>query len=505
MDDWQLLRRFVDHNSQEAFATLTTRYLNLVYSVCRRELTDAQTAEDVTQAVFLILARKAPTLRRSVILSGWLFQTARFAARNARRREARRKAWEERAMEQMPSAEGEGDALWDQISPVVNDALAALGAKDREAVLLRFAEGLSFPELGMALGTSEDAARMRLNRAIDRLRRFFAKQGVPLSAAVLIGLLADRTTQAAPAACAVAVANLAGGSSAAMISPNIQSQLQGVLKAMTISKLKLAATVGIGTVLAGSLPFVTLAQTRKGATSIVSYKNPAPRITTQTATVRSGATVLEQAARATASIQSLSADVEGDGIIPPAKWAPVGRLSLKRPAQVLSDSPGTYGQTSVVNGQSFWFYTHWDKKYQQEAGVNLKEDRVGPPVFSTFFFNPQLQGLIFPGLTPSVGMQTHLMGTRHWHGGTYTAVQLTHPAGKPNEPNPMSGSLTAYFGVADHLLHGFTVDATYRGHRTVEEYALKNLRVNPQLPPSMFDWTPPAGAEPSKPPVAHLR
>jgi len=91
------------------------------------------------------------------------------------------------------------NAIWDRLSPTVNDALAALGAKDREAVLLRFAGGLSFPELDTALGTSEDAARMRLNRAVDHLRQFFAKQGVTITAVILAGLLADRTTQAAPA------------------------------------------------------------------------------------------------------------------------------------------------------------------------------------------------------------------------------------------------------------------------------------------------------------------
>ena len=99
--DRQLLRRFVEHNSQEAFAALTARYLSLVYSVCRRELDDAETAEDVTQAVFLILARKAPTLRRNVVLSGWLFQTARFAAKNARLQAQRRAAYEQKAAEAM--------------------------------------------------------------------------------------------------------------------------------------------------------------------------------------------------------------------------------------------------------------------------------------------------------------------------------------------------------------------------------------------------------------------
>ena len=91
------------------------------------------------------------------------------------------------------------NAIWDRIGPGLNNALAALGATDREAVLLRFAGGLSFPELGTALGTSEDAARMRLNRAVDHLRQFFAKQGVTITAVILAGLLADRTTQAAPA------------------------------------------------------------------------------------------------------------------------------------------------------------------------------------------------------------------------------------------------------------------------------------------------------------------
>ena len=101
MDDHQLLRQFVAQNSQEAFSALTKRYLGLVYSVCRRELDDAEAAEDVTQAVFLILARKAPTLGRSVVLSGWLFQTARFAAKNARLQAQRRAAYEQKAAEAM--------------------------------------------------------------------------------------------------------------------------------------------------------------------------------------------------------------------------------------------------------------------------------------------------------------------------------------------------------------------------------------------------------------------
>lgn len=262
--DRQLLRQYVQQGSQAAFSQIVARHLNLVYSLCLREVHDSALAEDVTQVVFLILAKKAPALRSETHLSGWLFHTARFACKNALRREARHKLWEQKAVEEMRPSGGDENALWDQVGPTLNDALASLGSQDREAVLLRFFEESSFVEIGAALGTSEDAARMRLNRAMERLRRFYAKEGVAVSAAVLIGLLADRAVQAAPAACAAAVTQIAESANAGVsvggLSAQVHSQLQGTLKAMTISKLKLAATIGMGVILAGSLPFVTRAQ-----------------------------------------------------------------------------------------------------------------------------------------------------------------------------------------------------------------------------------------------------
>lgn len=235
-EDRRLLHQYREQGSEAAFARLAARHLDFVHATCLRETGDAALAEEAAQVVFLLLARKAPSPRPGQSLSGWLFQTARFAARNARRREERRRAWEERAVEQTPSAEQEADALWDRLGPVLNDAMAALGAKDREAVLLRFADGLSFPELGAALGTSEDAARMRLNRALDRLRQFFAKQGVTLSVALLTGLLADRITQAAPTEAAARLLTAATAVGNSPIAPNIYQQLKGALHAMTTTK-----------------------------------------------------------------------------------------------------------------------------------------------------------------------------------------------------------------------------------------------------------------------------
>ncbi len=218
MNDRQLLLQYTRQGSQAAFSQIVARHLNFVYTVCRRETGDAALAEDVTQVVFLILARKARLLRAESSLSGWLFQTARFASKNARRREAHRKMQEQAVAEHLPLSPNK-NALWDQIEPHFNSALAALSAKDRETVLLRFADGLSFPELSAALGTSEDAARMRLNRAVSRLRRSFARAGITVSATILAGLLAERTVQAAPQASAALIAKI-GGSGAA-VSPRV--------------------------------------------------------------------------------------------------------------------------------------------------------------------------------------------------------------------------------------------------------------------------------------------
>ncbi len=236
MDDRRLLRRFVEENSQEAFAALTARYLTLVYSVCRRELADTEAAEDVTQAVFLILARKAPSLSRHVVLSGWLFQTARFAAKNARTREARRKAYEERAARLVPATE-ETDAAWAEIEPLLNPALAALAEGERRCVLLRFFQGMTFAEAGAALGLSEEAARKRVTRALEKMRKFLGKEGVVVPGVALAVLLTAHAATAAPAPVVAAVAQITPGTV-----PGPVSQItEGVLHAMKIAKMKVFA------------------------------------------------------------------------------------------------------------------------------------------------------------------------------------------------------------------------------------------------------------------------
>jgi RNA polymerase sigma-70 factor (ECF subfamily) len=129
LDDSQLLRRFVETGCQEAFNQLVNSHTNMVYSVCLRETNDPVLAQDVTQAVFLTLFHKAATIRRGTVLSGWLFNTARFAARNAMRQGNRRKAVEQELIEVMVSQSDEHIETWQTIEPLLHEAIASLGSK----------------------------------------------------------------------------------------------------------------------------------------------------------------------------------------------------------------------------------------------------------------------------------------------------------------------------------------------------------------------------------------
>jgi RNA polymerase sigma factor (sigma-70 family) len=185
MDDWQLLQNYVERESETAFGTLVNRYVNLVYSVALRYVRDAQLAEEVAQAVFILLARKARGFRQGVVISGWLFRTTRFVASRAVRSEQRRQRREQEAlsMQQLTAT----DDAWKRISPAIDEALESLGDADRNALLLRFYNEKSHRETAIALGVSEDAAKKRVTRALEKLRSFFAGRGITLS----VGLLAS--------------------------------------------------------------------------------------------------------------------------------------------------------------------------------------------------------------------------------------------------------------------------------------------------------------------------
>ncbi len=244
--DSYLLRRYVRDGSQTAFATLVRRYGGLVHATCLREVDDKQLAEDVTQVVFLLLARRAPSLLHAASLAGWLFRAARFSARNALRRERRRKIHEQEVIADMTQAHFNGPPIptWSLLEPLINAALASLRPHEQDVILLRYLEGASWRETAARLGLAEDAAQKRGTRAVDKMRRFVNRQGLMLSLAALTALLSEEAARSAPLPPAL-LDRFSGPPSL-----HVSTLYQGVTHAMTLTKI--VAFLG-GLTLAGAV------------------------------------------------------------------------------------------------------------------------------------------------------------------------------------------------------------------------------------------------------------
>jgi len=199
MTDWLLLQEYVNRKSEAAFAKLVEKHLKLVYGICYRETGDEQVAEDAVQIVFLLLAQKAGSITKGASLAGWLFTASRLVSRNAKRREIRRKKVEAAAALEMEKITPGG--VWTQIDPHLNEALAALPGSDRQAVLLRFFEGLSVREVADELGSTESAAKVKIWRSLQKMRQFLATKGVAVTAVVLSAELVAHPAKAATEAC----------------------------------------------------------------------------------------------------------------------------------------------------------------------------------------------------------------------------------------------------------------------------------------------------------------
>jgi RNA polymerase sigma factor (sigma-70 family) len=198
MSDLELLDQYAQENRQDAFATLLDCHLKLVYSAALRQVRSRELAEEVAQSVFADLARSAGKLEPQTVLTAWLYQVTRRTAIDVVRRESRRQRREQIALDltNMNTSSSE----WTAIEPLLDEAMETLDPPDRTAILLRYFEDKSLREVGLSLGTSEDAAQKRVSRALDQLREFFSKRGRAVGVGGLAALISANAVQSAPAA-----------------------------------------------------------------------------------------------------------------------------------------------------------------------------------------------------------------------------------------------------------------------------------------------------------------
>jgi RNA polymerase sigma factor (sigma-70 family) len=251
-DDMGLVREYAAGRSEDAFAILVERHIGLVHSAALRRVNNPQLAEEITQAVFILLARKAASLKTGTILPGWLYRTTGYVAADALKIQRRRESREQEAYMQSIINEA-GLPVWREIAPLLESAMDRLNDHDRNALLLRYFEDKTLAEVGAALGVTEDAARVRVNRALEKLHRYFSQHGISSTTAILVGAVSANCVQAAPVGLAQTISAVAAAKGVAAGTSTL-TLVKGALKIMAWTKIKTTVVVGAALLLCAGTP-----------------------------------------------------------------------------------------------------------------------------------------------------------------------------------------------------------------------------------------------------------
>jgi len=247
-NDLELLREYALRGSETAFAELVQRHIGLVYAAAFRHVGVGAQAEEITQSVFIVLAQKAAQWRPNTVLEGWLYQTTRLTALRFLRGERRRLFHEQEAFMQSTLQESSDESVWRELAPLLDEGMSRLGKKDREAVVLRFFKEKSAREVAAALRISEAGAHKRVSRALEKMRKFFVRRGVPSTSAAIAGAISAHSVQAVPVTLAKAVSTVALANRTA-----VGAWTLAFADTTLISmKIKIAITLFAGVVLLGT-------------------------------------------------------------------------------------------------------------------------------------------------------------------------------------------------------------------------------------------------------------
>lgn len=243
-DDGTLLTEYVKSGSEEAFRELVSRHAGLVFSAARRQVGADTRAEEVAQAVFCILARKASALQSRSTITGWLHLTTRHAAMKAIRTEQRRQAREKEAMQMNQDTE---DSTWTDLEPHLDEALAQLREADRDLLILRYFEGLELNDVGSRLSVSANTAHKRISRALERMRALLAKRGITVSVGVIAGVLPANAIGSVPGGLLITLQATSSTTSSASILQLINETMNHLFWIKLKTTLPIA-TIGIAAV-----------------------------------------------------------------------------------------------------------------------------------------------------------------------------------------------------------------------------------------------------------------
>ncbi len=479
MQDNALLAQYAQNNSEAAFSQLLARHLPLVYRTCRRELASDTLAEDAAQVVFLLLARKAGTLRAGPSLAGWLYQTSVFVAKDIRKQEVRRTRREEAVMQETVHAQAARASEWDTVKPHLNAALSALKPADRDAVLLRFLEGHTLAETGALLGISEDAARMRCTRALEKLRRTLTAHGAAVTGIALAALLAAEAARPVSAQAASAVTQGTLQALANGPAPNVLLLSKGISHTMKIIKIKyaaLAAALLIG-----------------GASVTLSHALP-PQPVDLPDTPQTVRSLLDQAQTAADADKTITADFSYV-VTDPIKGSrkDIGTIKLMKPNYAaISYSTGLGLPTTTEihsDGLTVWNYhpatNSYTKRPADPQGANINVWRL---VTIGGFFN--VDAWIRKGIYADP-TELHYIGRQTIDGTEYQVLEHKMVGTMYGKDVPFNQKV--FFG-PDHLIHRFTMDFTIDGKPGTEYADLTNIRLSQPMQASEFAYTPPVGA-----------